>query len=105
LTISRSKLPEDVKGQIRQAVKEATVIAHELDRLEENALAKKWVKYGVKIVKGDRAAFMAKAKEIYPKFGKLLGGDKWLMWIEEVGKSYPLNEYPAIKEYGGEYKF
>ncbi len=100
-----SKLPDDIKGQIGQALKEATVIAHELDRLEEKALAKKWVDYGVKIVKGDRKAYMAKAKEIYPKFGKLLGGDEWLIWIDEVGKAFPVEEYPAIKDYGGEYKF
>ena len=100
-----SKLPDDIKGQIGQAVQEATVIAHELDRLEEKSLAKKWVDYGVKVVKGDRAAFMAKAKEIYPKFGKLLGDDKWLKWIDEVGKAFPIEDYPAIKKYGGNYQF
>lgn len=100
-----SKVPDDIKGQIRQAVKEATVIQHELDRLEEIALTKKWAGYGVKVVKGDRPAYMAKAKELYPKFGKLLGGDKWLIWIDEVGKAFPVEEYPAIKDYGGDYKF
>lgn len=100
-----SKLPDDIKGQIEQALKESTVIQHELDRLEEKALAKKWVDYGVKVVKGDRAAYMTKAKEIYPEFGKLLGGDEWLKWIGEVGKAFPVEEYPAIKEYGGNYQF
>lgn len=100
-----SNLSDDIKNRIEQAVQEATVVNHELDLRYESILEKKWADYGVKVVKGDRAAFKKKAREIYPIFAKRLGGDKWLKWIEEVGEAFPIEEYPSIKQYGGEYQF
>ena len=100
-----SKLPDELKGEVYQAIQEGTVINHVLDEREEALTEKKWGAAGVKVVYGNREAFQAKARELYPKFAQRLGGDQWLKWIEEVGKAFPVEQYPSIKEYKMKYNF
>jgi TRAP-type C4-dicarboxylate transport system substrate-binding protein len=100
-----SKLPDNVKGAIRQAVLEATVVHRVLLERDEQELKKVWTAAGVKMLTGDRKAFRKLAIELYPKFAQMLGGDEWLQWIANVGEAFPIKEYKVIKKYNADYKF
>ena len=100
-----SKLPNDIKGDIKQAILEATTVNHVIDQADEGTLAKKWAKHGVQVVKGDREAFRAKAREILDHWPAKIGGDKWLKWIDAVGEAFPLKKYKPFKNYDQEFKF
>lgn len=95
-----SKLPDDIKVEIKQVAAEQNRIEGFLDDREQRIASKQWTDSGVKVVEPDREAFEKKAKELYPKFAKMLGSDKWINWIEEVGKSFPLEENESLKKYG-----
>lgn len=99
-------LPDDIKSEIRQALIEASRVSRTLELLSVPLQKKVWEDRGVKIQEGDRAAFRAKAREVYPILAKRLGDNaKWITWIDKVGEAFPINEYAPIKKYGGDYKF
>ncbi len=101
-----SKLPNDIKSEVKQSIMEATVVNRVLDQRDETALRKVWSDRGVKVIDGDRPAFRAVARELYPRFAKMLGPDeKWLKWIDEVGEAFPIKDYNPLKIYGVNYKF
>jgi tripartite ATP-independent transporter DctP family solute receptor len=99
------KLPDDVKGAIKQATVEVTTIQHILDAQTELENKELWGK-NAKLVMADREAFVKKARELYPEFEKLLGaeGAKWLNWIKTVGDAYPILEKTMLKDYAKDYK-
>jgi len=99
------KLPADIQGQIQQAISELTTIEHIMDAQVELENKGQWEAQGVKVLKGDREAFIKEASELYLKFSEMLGpeGKKWLAWIGKVGEAFPILEHPAMKQYAQTY--
>ena len=96
-----SKLSDDIKAKIKQVVLEQDRIVGFLDDRQQRMARKQWTDAGVQVLDPDREAFVAKARELYPKYVKMLGDDRWIKWIDEIGKAFPLEQNENLKKFGG----